>query len=66
MMDGKNREDIKIGAKVLIVEKQNQRTGNLTEGNVESILTSSSNHPHGIKVCLVGGVVGRVKEIINF
>ena len=63
-MDGKNRKDIKIGAKVLIVEKQNQRTGSLTEGNVESILTSSANHLHGIKVRIVGGVVGRVKEIL--
>jgi uncharacterized repeat protein (TIGR03833 family) len=46
------------------VEKQNQRTGTLTEGIVQKLLTNSPTHPHGIKVMLVGGVVGRVKEII--
>jgi uncharacterized repeat protein (TIGR03833 family) len=58
------RGDIKIGMRVQIVEKQNQRTGKLTEGVVFRILTSSSTHPHGIKVMLEGGVVGRVQNII--
>lgn len=64
-MDGNNRENVKQGIHVLIVQKQDQRTGNLTEGIVEKILTNSSNHPHGIKVRLVGGVVGRVKQILS-
>ena len=63
-MNGQNRSDIKIGIKVLVVEKQNQRSNILTEGIVSKILTNSSNHPHGIKVRLEDGVVGRVKEII--
>jgi uncharacterized repeat protein (TIGR03833 family) len=50
--------------KVRVVEKQNQRTGQLTEGIVKQILTKSPTHPHGIKVMLDNGVVGRVKEII--
>ena len=61
-MDGTKREDIKIGNKVKVVEKQNQRSGNLTEGIVSKILTNSPNHPHGIKVMLESGIVGRVKE----
>ena len=64
-MNGKNRSDIKAGIKVKIVQKQDQRTGKLTEGVVQDILTNSSNHPHGIKVRLVGGIVGRVQEIIK-
>ncbi len=63
-MDGKTRAQIRPGARVRIVQKQDQRSGNLTEGIVESILTNSPNHPHGIKVRLVGGIVGRVKEIL--
>jgi uncharacterized repeat protein (TIGR03833 family) len=63
-MDGNNRSNIKQGTHVLVVQKQDQRTGKLTEGKVENILTSSPNHPHGIKVRLVGGIVGRVKEIL--
>lgn len=63
-MDGKNRSDIKIGAEVAIVLKQDQRTGTLTEGYVKTILTSSKFHPHGIKVRLDTGEVGRVKEIL--
>lgn len=63
-MNGNNRNDIKIGAHVMVVEKQNQRTNNLTEGYVAKILTNSKNHPHGIKVMLDDGVVGRVKEIL--
>jgi uncharacterized repeat protein (TIGR03833 family) len=64
-MDGKNRSNIKIGIQVLVVEKHNQRTGVLTEGIVSKILTNSKNHPHGIKVMLEDGIVGRVKEIIS-
>jgi len=64
-MDGNNRNNIKQGSRVMIVQKQDQRTGKLTEGTVESILTNSSIHPHGIKVRLAGGIVGRVKQIIH-
>ncbi len=64
MMDGNRRDKIKQGARVLIVQKQDQRTGKLTEGEVERILTNSLMHPHGIKVRLVGGIVGRVKQIL--
>ena len=64
-MNGNKRADIKIGSEVKIVQKHDQRTGKLTEGIVEKILTNSPNHPHGIKVRLDNGVVGRVKEIIN-
>jgi uncharacterized repeat protein (TIGR03833 family) len=64
-MDGRKRSDIKKGMKVSIVLKQDQRTGNLTEGIVQDILTNSQNHPHGIKVRLVSGQVGRVKEILQ-
>lgn len=49
----------------MIVQKQDQRTGKLTEGNVERILTNSPTHPHGIKVQLTSGIVGRVKEILT-
>jgi len=58
-----SRSDIKIGSKVLIVLKKDQRSGALTEGLVKDILTNSSFHPHGIKVRLEDGQVGRVKEI---
>ena len=64
-MDGRNRKDIEIGGLVSIVLKKDQRTGELTEGVVQSILTNSSFHPHGIKVRLDDGQVGRVKEIIE-
>ncbi len=63
-MDGRRRADIQPGARVQVVQKQDQRSGKLTEGVVERILTNSAAHPHGIKVRLVGGVVGRVKAII--
>lgn len=63
-MNGNNRENIKPGKKVLIVQKQDQRSGKLTEGIVGNILTNSASHPHGIKVKLVSGIVGRVKEIL--
>ncbi len=64
-MNGKNRAEIKPGLRVKIVLKQDQRTGKLTEGIVRDILTNSSAHPHGIKVRLESGEIGRVKEIIN-
>lgn len=64
-MSGMNRQDIKLGGKVSVVQKQDQRTGKLTEGVIIKILTNSQNHPHGIKVMLDGGIVGRVKEILN-
>lgn len=59
------RKNIQIGTKVSIVEKQNQRTGELTKGVVKTILTNSSNHPHGIKVRLESGKVGRVKSVLG-
>jgi len=62
--DGKKRTNIKIGLKVNIVQKQDQRSGKLTEGIVKRILTNSPTHPHGIKVMLESGIVGRVKEIL--
>ena len=64
-MDGKNRADIKPGAKVRIVQKRDQRSGELTEGIVLNILTNSPTHPHGVKVRLTNGAVGRVKEILS-
>ncbi|MDD2698541.1 MAG: YwbE family protein [Arcobacteraceae bacterium] len=63
-MDGKNRSNIKAGIKVNIVLKEDQRSGKLTQGVVQNILTNSANHPHGIKVRLTNGAVGRVKEIL--
>ena len=63
-MSGNNRADIKVGARVKVVQKQDQRSGKLTEGVVRDILTKSGTHPHGIKVRLENGIVGRVKEII--
>ena len=65
MSDGTKRSNILIGLEVEIVEKHNQRTGELTEGFVEKILTKSSQHPHGIKVRLETGEVGRVKNILD-
>ncbi|MGO5052055.1 YwbE family protein [Lachnospiraceae bacterium LCP25S3_G4] len=62
-MDGTVRKNIKIGAKVQVVQKQDQRTGKLTEGIVMRILTNSPNHHRGIKVMLEGGIVGRVQHI---
>jgi uncharacterized repeat protein (TIGR03833 family) len=64
-MSGNNRKDIKPGMKVDIVLKQNQRSGERTRGVVKDILTKSANHPHGIKVRLETGEVGRVKEIVE-
>ena len=64
-INGQNRTNIKPGMTVLIVLKQDQRTGKLTKGIVKDILTSSPTHPHGIKVRLESGAVGRVKEIVE-
>ena len=64
-VNGQNRSNIKPGMTVLIVLKQDQRTGKLTRGIVKDILTKSPNHPHGIKVRLESGEVGRVKEIVE-
>jgi uncharacterized repeat protein (TIGR03833 family) len=64
-MNGANRVDIKSGLRVLIVLKKDQRSGKLTEGIVKDILTKSPTHPHGIKVRLEGGEIGRVKKIIE-
>ena len=64
-MDGTRRENISIGARVLVIQKQHQRSGQTTEGIVERLLTSSAVHTRGIKVRLQGGVVGRVKEVLG-
>ncbi|MEP7341441.1 MAG: YwbE family protein [Acidobacteriota bacterium] len=64
-MNGQNRKDIKPGLEVYIVQKQDQRSGKTTRGVVKDILTNSANHPHGIKVRLVTGEVGRVQEIVE-
>ncbi|MCT7462397.1 YwbE family protein [Aliarcobacter cryaerophilus] len=63
-MDPKKRFDIKVGLKVNIVLKADQRTGKLTQGVVKDILTNSPTHPHGIKVRLQNGDVGRVQQIL--
>ncbi len=63
MSDGKRRADIRAGIRVKIVLKKDQRSGRLTEGVVKDILTNSPTHPHGIKVRLTDGQVGRVQEI---
>jgi uncharacterized repeat protein (TIGR03833 family) len=64
-MNGTRRCDIRPGLRVSIVLKKDQRTGKTTEGIVRDILTKSPSHPHGIKVCLESGEVGRVKEIYD-
>lgn len=63
-LDGRKRSDVKIGALVQVVQKLDQRTGELTEGIVTRLLTKSANHPHGIKVMLETGEVGRVKHVL--
>jgi uncharacterized repeat protein (TIGR03833 family) len=63
MTDGRNRVDIRIGARVKVILKADQPTGKLTEGIVARILTKSSHHPHGIKVMLEDGQVGRVAMV---
>jgi uncharacterized repeat protein (TIGR03833 family) len=65
MMNSNTRSNLKRGSRVKIVLKQDQPTGKLTEGIVKDILTSSPTHPHGIKVRLMDGQVGRVKEILD-
>jgi uncharacterized repeat protein (TIGR03833 family) len=63
--DGTRRADVKPGIRVHVVQKQDQRSGKATEGVVSTILTNSPTHPHGIKVRLESGEVGRVKEILE-
>lgn len=63
MKDGNKRDDIKIGSEVKVVQKQDQSSGKLTQGVVKNILTNSRTHPHGIKVRLESGIVGRVKVV---
>ncbi|NHI02459.1 hypothetical protein DYY67_0498 [Candidatus Nitrosotalea sp. TS] len=65
MNESPSRDKIKIGTSVLIVQKQDQQTGVLTEGMVRRILTSSNSHPHGIKVELDNGKIGRVQKCVN-
>jgi len=62
-MDGTQRKDIKPGSSVEVVQKHHQRSGELTSGVVKRLLTKSPSHPHGIKVMLESGIVGRVKKI---
>lgn len=64
-MDPKQRKNIEVGMRVLVVQKQDQRTGKETEGVVSRILTNSSTHPHGIKVMCTSSIVGRVSQIIT-
>ncbi len=64
-MNGRERKNIKAGLKVTIVLKEDQRSGKLTTGIVKDLLTNSANHPHGIKVRLTDGKVGRVQEILE-
>ncbi|MEG1481336.1 YwbE family protein [Clostridium sp.] len=64
-MDGTKRSNLKPGMRVMVVQKQDQRSGKLTEGIVQRILTNSANHHHGIKVMLESGIVGRVQEILD-
>ena len=64
-MNGNSRASLRAGMTVLVVQKQDQRTGRLTKGIIKDILTKSPNHPHGIKVRLENGQVGRVKEIVE-
>ena len=64
-MEGTQRSNIKIGTEVAVVQKHHQRSGELTHGVVRKILTKSPHHPHGIKVMLENGIVGRVKEVFE-
>ncbi len=63
-VSGTKRSDLKAGMTVMVVQKHHQRTGELTEGVIARLLTKSSTHPHGIKVELESGIVGRVKKIL--
>ncbi|MFT6882077.1 MAG: putative repeat protein (TIGR03833 family) [Marinoscillum sp.] len=65
MSSGTIRSNIKVGQLVAIVQKHHQRSGELTEGEVKQLLTKAANHTHGIKVQLITGEVGRVKEILE-
>ena len=65
IQDGRNRKNILIGIEVAIVQKQDQPSGNLTKGVVKRILTNSPNHPHGIKVQIETGEIGRVKNVLS-
>jgi uncharacterized repeat protein (TIGR03833 family) len=65
MSDGSKRKNIQLGVEVEVIQKQHQGSGELTEGVVKKILTKSPNHPHGIKVMLETGEVGRVKNILD-
>ncbi len=65
MANGKHRKDIQIGLEVEVIQKHHQRSGDLTAGVVKKILTNSPTHPHGIKVMLENGIVGRVKNIVD-
>ncbi len=65
MSEGKNRANIKVGDEVEVIQKHHQSSGELTKGIVKRILTNSKTHPHGIKVMLESGIVGRVKNIIK-
>jgi uncharacterized repeat protein (TIGR03833 family) len=65
LMDGTSRSNIQAGKKVLIILKEDQRTGKTTEGIVKDILTNSPSHPHGIKVRLTSGLVGRVIKVMQ-
>lgn len=64
-MDGRKRSDVKVGQEVEIVQKHHQASGELTDGVIQRILTNSKNHPHGIKVKLDTGEVGRIKNILT-
>ncbi len=64
-MEGKRKSDLRIGSRVKIVQKKDQDSGTLTEGVVQKILTGSERHPHGIKVTLESGEVGRVKAVVE-
>lgn len=64
-MSSNNRETIKIGSIVRVIKKSDQKTGKISEGIVKEVLTKSKFHPHGIKVILEDGIIGRVKEVVN-
>lgn len=64
-MNGKTRAHVAPGQHVRVVQKQDQRSGKLTDGIIKDVLTKSPTHPHGIKVRLTSGVVGRIKEIVS-
>lgn len=65
LLYGSNSETIKIGSRVRVIKKSDQKTGKMSEGTVKKILTKSKSHPHGIKVILENGIIGRVKEVVN-